>query len=73
MQEEITRDLGKIFEIFDAMRTKMLNSQKYRKKGPAIDKFYEAMRVFTHEIDPNFVPPCIRVKKDEDDWLTCRC
>jgi len=55
------------------MRTKMLNSQKYRKKGPAIDKFYEAMRVFTHEIDPNFVPPCIPVKKDEDDWLTCRC
>jgi hypothetical protein len=73
MQKEITEDLVKIGKIFHAMRTKMLNSERYRNTGPSIDKFYEALRLFTHEIDPDFVPPCIPVKKDEDDWLNCRC
>jgi hypothetical protein len=33
-----------MFQIFDEIRTKMLNSQKYSKKGPEIDKLYHALR-----------------------------
>ena len=73
MQKEIAQDLAKIFEIFDGMRTKIRNSQRYSGKSAAIDKFHQALNVFTHEIDPDFVPPFMPVKREEDDWLDCRC
>jgi hypothetical protein len=73
MQEQLAEDLGKIMEILHGMRTKMRNSQKYSGKGAVIDKFDHALRLFAHEIDPAFVFPYIPVKKDEDEWLDCRC
>jgi hypothetical protein len=73
MQNEIETDLAKIFEIFDGMRTKLRNSQRYSGKAAAINNLHHALNVFTHEIDPDFVPPFMPVKKDEDDWVDCRC
>jgi hypothetical protein len=69
ISQELLQDLERIFEIFDGMRTKMRNSQRYSGKDATINKFNQALNVFTHEIDPDFVPPFMPVKREEDDWL----